>query len=160
MPISAMAGKREVMRHLRPLGQSEHSGTYLAHLTTVLAALAALQEYSKPGFYERLDAMGERFYGGFQDIVARSGVPMRLQYLGPRFGVYFGVQEKVTNYRQAARQNQAMELAFIRALFERGVYLAVSPHHGFSAAHTDADMDRVLVAIEGAMKDMKEEFLS
>ena len=49
MPISAIAGRREVMRHLKPLGRSELSGTYLAHLTAVLAASAALETYREPG---------------------------------------------------------------------------------------------------------------
>ena len=45
MPISAVAGTREVMRHLRPSGAAEMSGTYLSHLTAVFAAQAALAEY-------------------------------------------------------------------------------------------------------------------
>jgi glutamate-1-semialdehyde 2,1-aminomutase len=156
MPISAVAGKRQVMEHMRPLGDSEMSGTYLAHTTTVLAALAALEEYSRPGFYDRLDAIGERFYSGFQDIIARSGLPVRLQYVGPRFGMYFGLSEPVTNYRQAARKNLALELKFIAGCIERGVYFHNPPHHGFSAAHTEADMDQVLEAIEGAMAEVKQ----
>ena len=68
------------------------------------------------------------------------------------------VRDEVTNYRQAARQNVRMEHAFIRGCVERGVYLAVSPHHGFSAAHTDADMDQVLAAMEGALGDVKAAF--
>jgi glutamate-1-semialdehyde 2,1-aminomutase len=154
-PISAIAGKREVMLHLRPTGGSELSGTYLAHLTTVLAALAALEEYSQAGFYERLDALGQHFYNGFQDIIHHSGVPLRLQHVGPRFGLYFGITSEVTNYREAALKNRAMELTFIAACFDRGVYFAVSPHHGFSAAHTEADLDRALEVIEGAMDEVK-----
>jgi glutamate-1-semialdehyde 2,1-aminomutase len=158
MPISAIAGRREIMMHLRPEGQSELSGTYLAHLTAVLAASAALDEYSQPGFYERLDAIGRRFYAGFQEIVDRSGVPMRLQHVGPRFGMYFGLRSEVTNYRQAARQNRAMLLAFIAACIDRGVYFHVSPHHGFSAVHTEADIDRALEGIEGAMFEVRQAF--
>jgi glutamate-1-semialdehyde 2,1-aminomutase len=158
MPISAIAGKREVMMHLRPEGQSECSGTYLAHLTTVLAALAALKEYSQSGFYERLDIIGQRFYTGFQEIIDRSGVPVRLQYVGPRFGMYFGIRSEVTNYREAARQNHAMLLKFIAACIARGVYFHVSPHHGFSAAHTEADIDRALEGIEGAMWEVNRSF--
>lgn len=158
MPISAIAGKRAVMQHLKPLGASEMSGTYLAHLTSVLAATAALAEYSKPGFYERLDAVGEFFYSGFQEVIVQSGVPVRLQHLGPRFGLYFGMREAVTNYRQAAQKNRAMELTFIKGCIERGVYFHPSPHHGFSAAHTEADMERVLAAAEGALADVKQEF--
>lgn len=158
MPISAIAGRREIMMHLRPEGQSEHSGTYLAHLTTVLAALAALEEYSQPGFYKHLNTISQRFYIGFQEIIDRSGVPMRLQYVGPRFGMYFGLESEVTNFREAAQQNHAMLLKFIAACIDRSVYFHVSPHHGFSSAHTPADIDRALEAIEGAMSDVKQAF--
>lgn len=160
MPMSAIAGTRTVMQHLKPLGASEMSGTYLAHLTGVLAATAALTEYRRPGFYERLDAVGEHFYSGLQALIDRSGVPVRVQHLGPRFGLYFGVLEEVINYRQAAQKNRAMELTFIKGCIERGVYFHPSPHHGFSAAHTEAEMDRVLVAAEGALADVKAEFIT
>jgi glutamate-1-semialdehyde 2,1-aminomutase len=151
IPISALAGKRAVMEHLKPVGQSEMSGTYLGHLTAVLAALAALAEYSRPGFYEKLDALGERFYGGFQEIAQRHGIPLQLQALGPRFGLYFGVTRPVTNYRQAAAKDRDLEYRLIAGCLARGVFFHASPHHGFSAAHTDAHLDRVLDAVDGAM---------
>ena len=154
-PISALAGKRAIMEELRPVGNSEMSGTYLAHLTTVLPALAALQTFAQPDFYTRLDAVGERFYSGLQQIMERSGVPVRIQHVGPRFGLYFGLTTAVTNYRQAARKHSAMEHTFIAGCVERGVYFHASPHHGFSAAHTDADMDRVLAVAEAAMEDVE-----
>ena len=155
MPISAIAGSREVMLNLRPVGRSEHSGTYLAHLTTVLAAQAALEIYNEPGFYGRLDALGEAFYRPFQDIIDRSGVPVRLQHCGPRFGLYFGVTDPVRNYRQAAQQDERMLLTFVAGCIRRGVYFHVSAHHGFSAAHTAQDMHRALEGIEGAMADVR-----
>ncbi len=157
MPISALVGKRAVMRHLRPEGSAEMSGTYLSHLTATLAALAALEQYASPGFYEKLDAAGERFYGAFQQLIDRSGVAVRLQYAGPRFGLYFGVapDKPVTNYRQSAAQNQQQFLTFVRGCINRGAFVHVSAHHGFSSAHTDADIDRALDAIEGALGDVK-----
>jgi glutamate-1-semialdehyde 2,1-aminomutase len=157
MPISAVAGKRAIMEQLRPLGQSEMSGTYLAHLTTVHAALAALEVYSAPGFYERLNALGERFYRGLQEAIDASGVVVRLQHVGPRFGLYFGVADEVTNYRQAARQSRELLLAFVGGCIRRGVYFHVAAHHGFSAAHTEADLDRALAGIAGALEDVRRE---
>jgi glutamate-1-semialdehyde 2,1-aminomutase len=157
MPISALVGTRAVMRHLRPEGTAEMSGTYLSHLTATLAAQAALEQYGSPGFYEKLDATGERFYGAFQHLIERSGVPVRLQSAGPRFGLYFGIapDKPVTNYREAAAQNQPMFLTFVRGCINRGAFVHVSAHHGFSAAHTDADIDRCLEAIEGALNDVR-----
>jgi glutamate-1-semialdehyde 2,1-aminomutase len=159
LPISAIAGSRNVMQGLRPTGDSEHSGTYLAHLTAVLGALAALEEYSQPGFYERLTATGDRFYAGFQAAIDRSGVPVTLQYVGPRFGLYFGLAGvEVTNYRQAATQDPAMLNTFVAACIERGVYFHVAAHHGFSAAHTDADLDELLAVIEDALQAVARAF--
>ena len=159
LPISAIAGSRKVMQSLRPVGPSEHSGTYLAHLTAVLGALAALEEYSQPGFYERLNRIGDRFYSGFHALIERSGVPVTLQHAGPRFGLYFGIAgAEVTNYRQAASQNTAMLERFVAACIERGVYFHVSAHHGFSAAHTDEDLDQVLGVIEVALQDVARAF--
>lgn len=155
MPISAISGKREIMSHMRPLGTSEHSGTYLAHLTAVLSALAAIEEYSKAGFYERMNTMALHFYEGFQDLINQSGLPIRLQFAGARFGMHFGLEGELRNYRHTVSRNTKMEYAFIKACIERGVYFHVALHHGFSAAHTDADLERVLSVIEQALNEVK-----
>jgi glutamate-1-semialdehyde aminotransferase len=154
MPISAIAGKRAIMEHMRPRRQSEMSGTYLAHLTTVLAALAALEVYGQPGFYERLDALGRHFYRGFQGLIDVGGAVARLQHAGPRFGLYFGIADEVTNYRHAARQDREVLLAFVAGCIRRGVYFHVATHHGFCAAHTEADLDRALEGIAGALEEL------
>ena len=155
LPISALTGRRAVMEHLRPLGDSEMSGTFLAHLTAVKAARAALHEYARPGFHETLNARADRFGAAFQGAIERSGVRVRLQHVGPRFGLYFGVDAPVTNYREAAAQDRTMLMTFIAACFERGVYLAVSPHHGFSAAHTDEDLEHVTHVFEAALHEVR-----
>ena len=148
MPISALVGRRAVMQHLKPLGGSQMSGTYLAHLTGVLAAHAALDVYASANFYGRLSDLCDPFYREFQALITRSGVAVRLQALGPRFGLYFGVRSEVTNYRQAALKNHQAENIFIRSCFEHGAYFQPSAHHGFSAVHTPGDLDLVLAAIE------------
>jgi glutamate-1-semialdehyde 2,1-aminomutase len=155
MPISALAGRRAVMRHLRPEGQSELSGTFLAHLTAVLAAQAALETYREPEFYPRLAAVCERFYGAFHELIERTGVPLRLQHVGPRFGMYFGITDTVSNYRQAARQSHALLHRFVAGCIHRGVYFHVAAHHGFSAVHDDTAIDRALEGIAGALDDVR-----
>jgi len=47
-------------------------------------------------------------------------VPVRLQYVGPRFGLHFGIREEVTNYRQAAQANSAMLRSFVAGCIARG----------------------------------------
>lgn len=155
MPISALVGRRAVMRHLRPEGTSELSGTYLAHLTAVLAARAALEIYAEPGFYPRLVEHGDYLYAEFGRLIERSGVPMRLQHVGARFGMYFGLTEPVHNYRAAARQDHAMLKTFVAGCIARGAYFHLAAHHGFSAAHDRAALDLALAAIEGSLDDVR-----
>ncbi len=156
MPISALVGKRDVMRHLKPLGPSQMSGTYLAHLTGVMAALAALDEYAAPGFHPRLFDVAGHFYRGFAQRVVDTGAIVRLQHLGPRFGLYFGVRTPVANYRQAACRDLAAEMVFLRGCFAHGVYFQPSAHHGFSSQHTMADMDLALDAVGHALSDVRD----
>lgn len=155
MPISALAGRRAVMRHLKPLGDSQMSGTYLGHPTAVLATLAALELYASPGFHARLEEVAQPFYAELDRLIAGSGVRLRVQRVGPRFGLYFGLEGEVRNYRDAARKDHAAEARFIRGCFERGVFFQPSAHHGFSAVHRREDLAKVLVAAEGALADVR-----
>lgn len=151
-PMSVFGGRREIMEHLRPLGNAEHSGTYNGHLIPILAAEVCLREIRKPGFYEHLFALADRLYSGANAIFQRGRFPARLQGLGARFGLYFGFTEEVRDYRDTVHQDTALALRFFRGMVERGVYFCDAGgkpmHHGFSAAHTLADMDRVLQAME------------
>lgn len=161
LPLSAIVGKREVMSHFRPLGQAEHSGTYLGHLIPVAGALATMEEVTKPGFYAGLFARADQLYAGIRDIIRRSGVKARLQGLGPRFTIYFGLDPdtEVLNWRQAGKADSQMTLRFIKAAIDHGVYFhdygGKPAHHGFSAAHTAADIDRVLEGIDAAFASLK-----
>lgn len=44
LPLAVVAGQRQFMQLLSPLGPAAHSGTYSGHLFAVLAALASLAE--------------------------------------------------------------------------------------------------------------------
>ncbi len=158
-PLSVFGGRREIMEHLRPLGSAEHSGTYNGHLIPILAAEVCLAEIRRPGFYDHLYALAERLYGGVNAIFARRGFPARCQGLGARFGLYFGITEEVRSYRDAEKQDAALGLRFFAGMAERGVYFCdgggKATHHGFSAAHTLADMDRVLQATEDTVVSLQ-----
>jgi glutamate-1-semialdehyde 2,1-aminomutase len=155
-PISALAGRRSVMQHLKPEGRSQMSGTFLAHPACVLAASAAVTVYSHPDFYPMLMRRSELFGDALQAAIDEVGVVVRLQQLGPRFGLYFGVDGPVTDYRQAARRDLAQEMVFIRACHARGVYLQPSAHHGFSAVHDEPVLMRAVAAMREALVEVRE----
>ena len=151
-PLSVFGGKREYMNHLRPKGNSEHSGTYNGHLIPVMAALTCLEEISSPGFYDHIYQIADRLYKGLDRIFAEYHLG-RIQGLGARFGMYFDVDEEVTNYRISAKSNEEKNKKFIAAAVKNGV-LMFGKHHGFSAAYTEEDVDEVLNRLEKTAKEV------
>ena len=101
VPIAAVCGNTEVMSVLNPVGRTVMSGTYTGHLTAVMAAIACQTETRQPGFYPHITR--------WRPALRASGRPRghrrarAVQGIGARFGLYLGVTEPVTNYRQAVR---------------------------------------------------------
>ena len=62
----------------------------------------------------------------------------------------FGTREPVTSYNDELCHNRAQMIQFCAETTKRGVYYhdyGGGPcHHGFSSAHTEADIDQILQA--------------
>ena len=156
VPIAAVCGKTEVMSVLNPVGHTIMSGTYTGHLIAVMGAIACQTEIARPGFYEHINALADRLYKGMTEALRVTGVPAIVQGIGARFGVYFGVTEPVTNYRQTVPVNREMEIRFILGCVKRGLYFhdyGHTMHHGFSSQHTMADIDEALNIIEDTLRN-------
>ncbi len=157
-PLSVFGGRRDVMAHLMPEGNCQHSGTYNGHPIAVAAGLAAVTAYREPGFYEHIRAVAAQLYAGLNEILARHQVPGRVQGLGARFGIYFGVTHEVRSYRDAVKSNREMMLKFVAAAIRQGVYFhdygGAACHHGFCAAMTTADVDEVLNRLDAAVNSL------
>jgi glutamate-1-semialdehyde 2,1-aminomutase len=131
-----------------------HSGTYSGHLLSVLAALATLEELSKPGLYDEINATGTRFYGDMQAIFDQRGVPAVVQGRGARFGMYFGRRDPVTTWSDALNHDHALNQRFVQGCVERGVYFhgftrqGPPGHAGFSLAHSADDFAEALNVID------------
>lgn len=159
-PLSVFAGKREYMENVSPLGKkSGHSGTYTGHLIPVMAAIACLDEISSPGFYDHIYKLANKLYGGMTELLAKHGIKGRVQGLGARFGLYFGVDKEVKHYRDAALADKEMLMKFLKLTYENGVYFhdyqGHPCHHGFSSAHSLEDMDEVLDKLDYVLGQMK-----
>lgn len=158
VPIAAVCGRGEIMAQLNPLGPVVMSGTYSGHLTAVMGAIACQTELAKPGFYERLNALGDHLYQGIREALRVTGVPAVVQGIGARFGIYWGLTEPVTDYRQVVRTNRKMEVSFLKGCLARGLYFhdyGHTMHHGFSTQHSAADVDEALNIIEDTLRHIR-----
>jgi glutamate-1-semialdehyde 2,1-aminomutase len=160
--LSAFGGKREVMEHVAPLGNAQHSGTYNANLIEIMAGNAFFDVILEDDFYEALLPRCERLYAGIDEIMDRLGFVGRVQGKGARFSFLFGpVAEKaeIRNYRDLADNQWGLLNRFVRACLNHGIYMHTAQHHGISSAHTDEDIDRALEGIEAALRDVMAEGL-
>jgi glutamate-1-semialdehyde 2,1-aminomutase len=158
-PLSVFGGRKDIMERLMPQGDCQHSGTYNGHVVAVAAALAAVTAYRQPGFYDHIHAVAARLYRGLGEVFARHDVAARVQGLGARFGVYFGVTEAVRSYRDAVRHHREQMLRFIAAAARHGVYFhdygGSACHHGFCAAMTLADTEEALNLLDDAVRELQ-----
>ena len=138
-----------------PTGDCQHSGTYNGHPVAIAAGIAANEAYRRPGFYDHVNRISERLYGGLNARFQKHGVAGRVQGLGAQFGIYFGIADEVQNYRDALKHDRAMMLRFVAAAIDEGVYFhdygGAACHHGFCAATTEADVDDALDRLDNTI---------
>ncbi len=163
VPLAVVAGRREIMETFSPLGSAAHSGTYSGHIFGLLAGLATLDELASPGFYDGPDgilAAADRLYSGLREIFERHSIRCRVQGLGARFGLYFGIDpaSEPRVYQDVAGHDSESLKKFIAACYERGVYFhsydVALGHHGFGASHGPSEIDDALNRIDAACSSM------
>jgi glutamate-1-semialdehyde 2,1-aminomutase len=158
-PISVFGGKCDIMQTLMPTGTCQHSGTYNGHVVCVAAAIAAVKAYREPGFYDHIHALAKRLLPGINDIFERRDVNGRVEGLGARFGVYFGVPGELRSYRDAVKHQRETMLKFIASAIKHGVYFhdygGGACHHGFCSAMSLADVDEALDRLDRAVSETR-----
>jgi glutamate-1-semialdehyde 2,1-aminomutase len=151
MPVAAFGGKREVMKHLAPLGGVYQAGTLSGNPVAVACGLATLKLIQQPGFYETLSARTARLMRELADVGRAAGVPFCTDAVGGMFGLYFA-ESVPASYAQVMATDKNAFNAFFHAMLDCGVYLAPSAYEaGFvSAAHDDAVIDATVEAARAA----------
>jgi glutamate-1-semialdehyde 2,1-aminomutase len=117
------------------------------------AGIATLQALAAPGFYDALEAKSARLANGIENLIARHELPARINRARSLMTLFF-TDAPVFDYASARRADAQRYARFFHALLERGVYLPPSQYEAMfvSAAHTDADIEETLAAIDAALE--------
>jgi glutamate-1-semialdehyde 2,1-aminomutase len=164
LPIGAYGGKRQVMELVAPCGPVYQAGTLSGNPMSVAAGLATLRALKSrkpvnpPGgetIYEYLDRLGMRLAVGISSAAKEAGIPMQAQRLGSMITAFFNDQP-VVDLDSAKRSNTTRFARFFHTLLDEGVYWPPSQFEAalLGAAHTEADVDRVVEAAARAMERM------
>ncbi len=145
VPLSAFGGRADLMAVLSPTGPAIHTGTYNAHLIPIRAGIAFFDVISEPGFYPELLRLSNLLHNELLKAFTTADLPVRVQGLGARFAMYFGLEPdvEVTRYRHAAKYDRILHRAWAREMVKSGVYTTPAWHHGISAAHSEGDIDQI-----------------
>jgi glutamate-1-semialdehyde 2,1-aminomutase len=144
--LSALCGQRDIMR----LGSRERaqdnvfllSTTHGAEIPGLAAAIATMNIYRSEPVVERLYELGERLASGVRGATARHGLDGYIDLVSRPCNLLFGTKGP------DKRPSQALRTLFLQETIRRGILM---PSLVVSYSHTDADIDRTVEAIDGAL---------
>jgi glutamate-1-semialdehyde 2,1-aminomutase len=159
-PMAAIGGRAEVMAHLdaRRMERSRlvwASGTLNGNPVSASAGLAALEVLARPGVYEHLHHIGGRLRREIKAIGARYGVAAQTPGEDAVFGVRFTEREDLRNWADLLTADKELGLRWSIELINRGILVNPNEKFYISIAHTDADVDRTLEAVEAAFRALR-----
>jgi glutamate-1-semialdehyde 2,1-aminomutase len=171
MPVSAVAGREEVMALCGPEAKPEQKvkfegGTFSAHPAAMLAGLSFLRYLidNAPEIYPRIGRLGSKVRKGIEEIFAAYGINVRCTGYGDSIAEnssLVGVQFLKENIDRVSHPEQVWnpevcdfelrEKIFKLSMLEEGF----NTFHGYgaiSAAHTEREIQDSLDAVERVVK--------
>lgn len=155
-PVAALGGRKDIMALVAD-GTVSMAGTYAANTIAVAAALAALDELTAPGMYERLYVRCEKLFAGLERILHDAKLAAHVVGLGPVLQVWFS-EHPIRNYRDAARYaSHDLFRLWWEGMLDRGVLFHPHAFENLfvSFAHSDDDIEKTLEAARDTVKGIR-----
>lgn len=145
MPISCVAGKREILSQIE--GGVFISTTFGDETLSLAAALKVIEILQRPGAFEHIWALGDRWLKGVEAHIRSKGLTKHAQILGlaPHCGIAFtGTKELTSHDLQSVYQQKLLE----RGILTLGI-------NNFCLAHTRQEVQAYIDAVGEALDDVK-----
>jgi glutamate-1-semialdehyde 2,1-aminomutase len=154
LPVGAYGGRAEIMARVAPAGPVYQAGTLSGNPIAMTAGIWALERLS-PRLYKELARLGTMLAAGLADAARAADVPLQVNALGSLLTPFF-ISSPVRDYTSALRSNTDAYAAFFRGMLARGIYPPPSQFEAWflSAAHTERDVRKTIVAANGAMQEV------
>lgn len=145
LPVGAFGGRKEIMELLAPLGPVYQAGTLSGNPLAMVAGMATIDEWSKPGVFEKTAEATQSLIAAMRECAQAHSIPLQADAVGSMFGFFFS-SEPVHSFRDTLRVNKEAFVSFFRAMLDAGVYFAPSAFEaGFvSSAHCGEPLEYVL----------------
>ena len=139
LPVGAVAGFNEFMKHLAPEGNVYQAGTLSANPLTMSAGLATLNVMNKT-FYSQMEKLGL-----YMDSVFKKIKNIHYKRVASIFWLYFE-QQKASNAKEILSSRYKL---YHKEFIDRGIYLPPSAFEVcfLSSAHKKKDIDKLAQAV-------------
>jgi len=156
-PMSAVAGRADVMEVTGPEGKAGWAGVYNGSQVSLAASHATLEILAKGEVQRTLNAECEELERIFPKLARDTGIRAQLAGLGGQFQVYF-TDEEIIDYRSACKADPARFRVFQEQMLREGIYTLPIPlfHHGFVAAHTREDIERAVSGMRAGLEKVRQ----
>ncbi len=145
--VSALAGRREYMElgGFPPAGRRRVfllSTTHGAEGHSLAAARAVMEAYREDDVVATMYRQGARLRAGVLEVVEAHGLAEFVTITGRPCNMVYGTRDA------SGTPSQPFRTLFLQELLRHGV---IAPSFVVSAAHTDADVDRTVEAVDAAL---------
>ena len=157
MPCAAFGGKKEIMKHLSPVGAVYQAGTLSGNPVAMYAGVAAVEKILKDkNLYVKLEKLANMLMVGFKNIADKNNIPLQVCVRGSMFGFFFS-QREVKNFDDALKSDTEMFAKFHKGMLERGFYFACSQFEtGFICEVMDENIiQKTIDAAKEVMENLK-----
>jgi glutamate-1-semialdehyde 2,1-aminomutase len=153
LPVAAYGGRAEIMNHVAPLGEVYQAGTLSGNPLAMRAGIEALRQIEKPRFHDELNQKAEGFAEGLRRTVRDAVAFAQVNAVGSLITLFLN-PEPVQNYSDAKKSNVLRFSKFFRAMLDSGILLPPSQFEALfvSAAHTKADIEHTVSAVESCLR--------
>jgi len=151
--VAALAGKKEIMALIGD-AKVMHGGTYNSQSVSMAATVATLKLLQSEKPHQAIAKTGTALMNGLREIFTKHNLVFEIVGYPSVFNVRFDLQGP-TDYRSAMTANRAKYLDFAFELLQRGVRILPRGTWFVSAAHTDEDIAKTLIAVDAALTALK-----
>jgi len=135
LPLSAMVGRAEIMARMRDIF---FSTTFGGETLSLAAARAVLDRLERDAIPQQLNRLGRKLCSGLEDVISSADASTVFSVSGHPSWSFLKISE-TTGSSQSEIKTLLLQELFARRILFLGT-------HNLSAAHTEADIERLLQA--------------
>jgi glutamate-1-semialdehyde 2,1-aminomutase len=151
-PIGAIAASTEIMQHMNPLQYPRpkfafHGGTFTGNPVTMTAGLTTLKALENGRLINRLNKRGDYVRQELRDIFEKKKMEVQVSGVSSLWHTHFA-KERPLNAAATTAADKKKLVKYHMHLIENGVFFLPGKAGALSSAHTEADLEKLLLQTE------------